>query len=74
MATISTILVQISVVVSIITLFETNYTLCFICSACWGLTDCFIHNVISVLCSDSKFEGNISIFCVFRLVILQYIL
>jgi predicted MFS family arabinose efflux permease len=42
MASVSTVMVEISIILSVLAYFEKNYTLCFFCAAMWGYTDCFI--------------------------------
>jgi MFS family permease len=48
-ATSSTIIVELALIVSIICYYTENYTLCFIAGALWGTSDCLVSNMTMVI-------------------------
>lgn len=48
-ATASTIIVELALIISIISYYTENYTLCFISGALWGTSDCLVSNMTMVI-------------------------
>jgi len=65
LATLSTLISELALILSLLGYFLSNYVLCFFIGAAWGFADCIFNNLVSVICSHD-YEGKIEIFAVFR--------